>query len=63
MAKYKHVFFDLDNTFYYLEANLYLALEAAFNHLGITPLSPLLPNTPRSMPVSMPICGHSTAIS
>ena len=40
MTKYKHLFFDLDNTLYDFEANSYLALETALNQLGITPLLP-----------------------
>jgi len=40
MSKYKHLFFDLDNTLYDFEANSYLALEGAFNQLGITPMLP-----------------------
>jgi YjjG family noncanonical pyrimidine nucleotidase len=35
MPKYKHLFFDLDNTLYDFESNSYLALEAAFQQLEL----------------------------
>lgn len=38
MRKYKHLFFDLDNTLYDFEHNSYLALRSAFNKLGLLSL-------------------------
>jgi len=35
MYKYKHLFFDLDNTLYDFESNSYLALKQAFIQLGL----------------------------
>ncbi|MDA3927977.1 MAG: YjjG family noncanonical pyrimidine nucleotidase [Prolixibacteraceae bacterium] len=35
MTKYRHLFFDLDNTLYDFEANSYLALETVFQQLKI----------------------------
>lgn len=35
MNKYKHLFFDLDNTLYDFERNSYLALQLAFSKIGI----------------------------
>lgn len=35
MLKYKHLFFDLDNTLYDFESNSYLALKQAFIQLGL----------------------------
>lgn len=35
MQKYKHLFFDLDNTLYDFESNSYLALKLAFEQLGL----------------------------
>ncbi|HKM93984.1 MAG TPA: YjjG family noncanonical pyrimidine nucleotidase [Prolixibacteraceae bacterium] len=35
MNKYKHLFFDLDNTLYDFERNSYLALKIAFSKIGI----------------------------
>ncbi|MFA9391185.1 MAG: YjjG family noncanonical pyrimidine nucleotidase [Prolixibacteraceae bacterium] len=35
MTKYKHLFFDLDNTLYDFDANAYLAMEEAFKQLGL----------------------------
>jgi len=34
--KYRHLFFDLDNTLYDFDTNAYLAMEEAFSQLGIT---------------------------
>lgn len=35
MTKYKHLFFDLDNTLYDFDGNAYLAMEEAFKQLGL----------------------------
>ncbi|HKK82130.1 MAG TPA: YjjG family noncanonical pyrimidine nucleotidase [Prolixibacteraceae bacterium] len=35
MPKYRHLFFDLDNTLYDFEANSFLAMKNAFDKLGI----------------------------
>lgn len=35
MTKYKHLFFDLDNTLYDFEANSYMAMKEAFNELEL----------------------------
>lgn len=35
MPKYRHLFFDLDNTLYNFEANSYLAMKNAFEKLGL----------------------------
>lgn len=35
MARYKHLFFDLDNTLYDFDGNAYLAMEEAFIELGL----------------------------
>ncbi|HPR61327.1 MAG TPA: hypothetical protein PLF35_10300, partial [Prolixibacteraceae bacterium] len=35
MRKYKHLFFDLDNTLYDFEHNSYLALKSAFKKLDL----------------------------
>ncbi len=35
MSKYKHLFFDLDNTLYDFEANSYMAMKEAFGELGL----------------------------
>lgn len=37
MARYKHLFFDLDNTLYDFDANSYLALQQTFIELEILP--------------------------
>lgn len=36
MKKYRHLFFDLDNTLYDFEKNAYLAMEAVFDREGLT---------------------------
>ena len=35
MTKYKHLFFDLDNTLYDFDGNAYLAMKEAFKQLGL----------------------------
>lgn len=40
MIKYRHLFFDLDNTLYDFDANSYLALEEALKQLNILPSLP-----------------------
>lgn len=35
MARYRHLFFDLDNTLYDFDANAKLAMEKAFDQLGL----------------------------
>ena len=37
MGRYRHLFFDLDNTLYDFDANAYLAMKAAFSQLEILP--------------------------
>lgn len=38
MSKYRHLFFDLDNTLYDFDKNAYLAMKIAFEQLGLLPL-------------------------
>ncbi|HPR32984.1 MAG TPA: YjjG family noncanonical pyrimidine nucleotidase [Prolixibacteraceae bacterium] len=40
MTKYRHLFFDLDNTLYDFDRNAYLAMNEAFDRLALTPLLP-----------------------
>jgi len=35
MSKYRHLFFDLDNTLYDFSSNSFIAMKEAFNQLGI----------------------------
>jgi putative hydrolase of the HAD superfamily len=38
MSKYRHLFFDLDNTLYDFSSNAFIAMKEAFRQLGIFPL-------------------------
>ncbi|MDA3880407.1 MAG: YjjG family noncanonical pyrimidine nucleotidase [Prolixibacteraceae bacterium] len=38
MLKYRHLFFDLDNTLYNFEANSYMAMKNAFQKIGLLEL-------------------------
>lgn len=40
MSKYRHLFFDLDNTLYDFSLNAFLAMKEAFKQLNILPLLP-----------------------
>ncbi len=40
MSKYRHLFFDLDNTLYDFSLNAFLAMKEAFKQLEILPLLP-----------------------
>lgn len=40
MSKYRHLFFDLDNTLYDFSLNAFLAMKEAFKQLDILPLLP-----------------------